>query len=195
MKSPLVIATVAQKGAGKGLFIDIAKKLLPGKRIAAVRFSDIWREILGLLAKEESRENISQLATAVRTVFHDEGILVSAMEKRIARIDADIAILDGLRKKEEVDPLVRKNNGMLVYIAASPETRFQRRRTHAETTDEEGMSWEQFMHQEEIPTETSIKAIGETMADAMIENNGTVDEFETKVKGFLAHHVIPKLPR
>lgn len=195
MTTPLIIAAVAEKGAGKGLFIKIMQKLLPGKKVAAIRFSDIWRGILRLLAKEESRENISGLATAIRALFNDDGILVGAMERRLAETDADIVILDGLRKEEEIEPLVRKRDGILVYIAASPEVRFARRRTHAETTDERGMSWEQFMHQENLAPEVTIRAIGETMADAAIENNGTVEKFEAQVKSFLDRHVLPKIAR
>lgn len=183
----IVIATVAEKGAGKGLFIEIVKKLLPDKKVMSVRFSDIWREILYLLNKEESRENISNLATAIRTLFKDEGVLVGAMEKRLAQIDADIAILDGLRKPEEI-PLVRSRKGILVYIAASPEIRFQRRSQHAETTDERGMDWEQFARQDEMAPEAAIHAIGETMADYRIDNNRRVEEFEEKVKEFLQRY-------
>ena len=193
MAAKLIIATVAEKGAGKGLFIEIVRKLLPGKKIVSVRFSDIWREILRLLGKEESRENISNLATAIRALFNDDGILVGAMERRLVDIDADIMILDGIRKPEEVEPLVRRQNGVLLYIAASPEVRFKRRREHAETTDETGMNWEQFIHQENIATEISIRAIGETMADYRIENNGTIEEFEAKIKEFVHANVLPRL--
>lgn len=189
----LIIATVAEKGAGKGLFIQIVQKLLPDKKVVSVRFSDIWREILHTLGKEESRENISHLATAIRELFHDDGVLVGAMKKRITGMDADIIILDGLRKEEEVRPLVRDQNGLLVYIAASPEVRFARRREHAETTDERGMSWEQFMHQENLAPEIAIRHIGETMADATLENNGTMEEFEQKVTQFLDSAVQPRL--
>jgi dephospho-CoA kinase len=193
MEKPFIIAVVAEKGAGKGLFVRIVQRLLPEKNIVAVRFSDIWRSILHTLAREESRENISNLATAIRALFHDDGILVGAMQKRIAETDADIIILDGLRKEEELDPLVRKHGGLLVYIAASPEMRYARRREHAETTDERGMSWEQFMHQEGLAPEVTIRHIGETMADAVIENNGSVEEFEKKIRGFLDAQVSTRI--
>ncbi|MEK7541698.1 MAG: hypothetical protein AAB533_02535 [Patescibacteria group bacterium] len=192
MPRPVIIATVAEKGGGKGLFISLVQRFLPEKKVVAVRFSDIWREILRLLALEESRENISQMATAIRGLFKNDGILVNAMQRRMTGIDADIIILDGLRKAEEIEPLVRSRGGILVYIAASPEMRFQRRRAHAETTDEKGMTWEQFMHQEAIATETSIREIGEASADYRIDNNGTVEEFETKIKRFLRDRVSPR---
>lgn len=188
----LVIATVAEKGGGKGLFIKLVQKLLRDKTVVSVRFSDTWRQILHLLGKEESRENISRLATAIRALFNDEGILVGAMEERLKTIDADVVILDGLRKQEEI-ALVRKRNGILVYISAGQKVRFYRRREDAETTDERGMSWEQFVRQDELPTEAAIRAIGETMADVTIENNGTVEEFEGEVRNFITRCVAPKL--
>lgn len=193
MHKPFIIAAVAEKGGGKGLFIRIIQELLPDKKVVAVRFSDIWREILRLLAREESRENISNLATAIRRLFNDDGILVGAMERRLAEIEGDIVILDGLRKAEEIEPLVRRRNGILVYIAASPEMRFGRRREHAETTDEQGMTWEQFVRQDEMAPEVAIRTIGETLADATVENNGTAEEFEARVKEFLDRHVLPRL--
>jgi dephospho-CoA kinase len=109
------------------------------------------------------------------------------MERRLAEIRADIIILDGLRKPEEA-ALIRKRDGILLYISASPEVRFARRRQDAETTDERGMSWEQFVRQDNLPTEVSIRTVGETMADYRIENNGTVEEFEANIKEFLQRH-------
>lgn len=188
MPRPLVIATVAEKGGGKGLFIQIVQKMLPEKRVISVRFSDVWREIVRLLGQEESRENISQLATAVRAAFKNDGILVNAMQRRLEGIDADIIILDGLRKAAEIEPLVRSRDGILVYIAASPEVRFERRRQHAETTDEQGMTWEQFMRQEQIPSETTIREIGERIADDRIDNNNSAEAFEQGVRAFLQKH-------
>ena len=189
MGNKIYIATVAEKGAGKGLFVDIITRLLPERRVVMIRSSDPWREILHILAKDESRDNISLLATAIRNAFHDDGILVPVMRNRLRTIDADVVILDGLRKPEELS-LVRELGGMIVYIAAHPKIRFERRSRRAETTDEQGMTWEQFMRQEQAATETSIRAMGETMADARIENNGTREEFEKAIKKFLHEHDI-----
>ena len=189
MNKKIYIATVAEKGAGKGLFVLILKKIMPERRIASVRFSDMWREMLHILGKEESRDNISTIATAIRIAFHNDGILIGAMRNRLQMIDADIIVLDGLRKSEETE-LIREVNGVLLYISADEKVRFERRRQHAETTDEKGMDWEQFMRQEQAETEVSIRSIGENMADARIENNGTAEEFEQKINVFLKEHGI-----
>lgn len=189
MEQKKYIATVAEKGAGKGLFVELVKKLLPDRRIAMVRFSDPLREIVALLGKEESRDNIDTVVTALRNAFHDDGILIPAIHKRLNQIDGDIIILDGLRKPEEIS-LIREHNGILLYIVADQRTRFERRRQNAETTDEIGMSWEQFVRQDQATVHISIHTIGETMADARIENNGTIEKFEATIKKFLEEHDI-----
>lgn len=189
----LVITTVAEKGGGKGLFVELVKKLLPEKRIASVRFSDPIREILEILDKEVTRENTQILATAIRKGFGDEAIFAPALKKRIRNMDADIIILDGLRKAEEV-PYVHDLKGVLVYISVSPETRFERIKNRGENAGEKDLTWEQFLREEQGAPEVTIKHAGETMADVMIENNGTVAEFEGKIKNFLEEFVLPKLP-
>ncbi len=181
------IALVAEKGAGKGLFVEIIKRLMPDKRIVSVRFSDVLCDILDILGKEKSRHNISTLATVLRDAFQDEGLLTSVMRTRLQGMDADIVFLDGLRKEKEIS-LVRERDGLLVYIAADARIRFERSSQRAEKSDEMGMTWEQFNAQEQMATEVSIRNIGETLADVKLENNGTVEEFERVVKSFIARH-------
>lgn len=185
----MVIATVAEKGAGKGLFNELIKKMISKKRVAIIRFSDPLREIVHILGKEESRDNMDTTVTALRSAFHDDGILMGAMRQRLQNMSADVLVLDGLRKREEIT-LVRELGGILVYIVSDQKTRFERRRKKAETTDEQGMSWEQFVRQDQAAVHTSIRSIGEQFADARIENNGTVEEFEEKIKNFLKEREI-----
>ena len=105
MKQKTYIATVAEKGAGKGLFVEIIRKLLPEKRILMIRSSDFWRQILHVLSKEESRENIDTVATALRNAFQDDGILNASLTQKMSDSDAEIIVLDGLRKPEEILPV------------------------------------------------------------------------------------------
>lgn len=178
------IGIVAERGAGKGLFMSLVKKLLTNTRVASVRFSDPIADTLVLLGKEKTRFHFSIVTTALREAFHDEGILIGAVRSRVAALDADIVVIDGLRKPEEVS-LVREFDGVLVAIVADVRTRFERRRRDAEKKDEETMSWEQFLAHDTLASEVSIRTIVETMADGTIENNGTVQEFEEKIKTFL----------
>ncbi len=188
----LIIGIIAEKGAGKGLFVKIAQKLLPQYKISSVRYSDIPREILTVLGKEESRENMQIISTALRRAFNEDGIFNMTIKKRLQNTDADLIILDGVRKREEAE-MVKELNGLLVYIKADPQIRFARRKKDVENTDEEEMSWEQFQKQDLDDTEISIKEIGEKMANAVIENNGTMEEFENKIQSSLENKVISML--
>ena len=181
------LTLVAENGAGKGLFVEIVKKLLPNLRIISVRFSDPLLEILDILDKERSRDNIDTLVTALREAFHDEGILNKALARRLQGIEADIIILDGLRKEKEV-PFIRAFNSMLIYIVADQRVRYERRKQEGEKSDELGMSLDQFVYQSNALPQREIRYIGETVADATIENNGSVEEFELTIKEFIKHH-------
>ena len=180
----LCIGLIGEKGSGKGFFIELAKKLLPGKKIISIRFSDPLKEILEILDKEPSRENLQNIGSALRSIFHNEGILNDAIIKRLRAADADIVILDGIRKKEEIT-IVKENNGVVVYIQSDQRIRFERRTQMAEKPDEQGMMWKQFVEQDNASTESSIREIGETMTDVTIKNNGTAEEFEKLVSKFL----------
>lgn len=188
----LIIATIAEKGGGKGLFTELIKKLLSERQVVSARFSDPIRDILEILDKEITRENTQILATAIRKGFGDEAVFAPALKKRIRNMDADIIILDGLRKAEEV-PYIHELGGKLIYIKASPETRFHRIKDRGENAGEENTTWEQFLREEQGAPEVTIKHVGETMADVTIENNGTLEEFEEKIKKFLEESVMPKL--
>ena len=120
------------------------------------------------------------------------GIFNATVKKRLQNTEAGIVILDGVRKKEEAE-VVKELDGTLIYITADPKVRFDRRQKEAENSDEIAVSLEQFQKQELAETEISIKDIGEKMADAVIENNGTLEEFENKIQDFLEKKIIPRL--
>ena len=189
MDKKIYIATVAEKGGGKGLFFELVKKLLPNKRVVMIRSSDFWRQILHILCKEESRGSIDTLATAIRNAFGDDGVLIAPLIKQLETIDADVIILDGLRKREEVE-MIKDRGGVVVFISAQAEVRFQRRKEHVENSDERDMTLEQFIYQDQLASNRTVRSINETMADVRIENNGTREEFEEKIGLFLNERVI-----
>jgi len=184
---PLVIAVTGERGSGKGLFVELFKELVPNKRIVSIKFNDPLREILTILNKPITREHFSALATALRSAFNDEGILVGAIRQRIQASKADIIILDGVRKTEEIT-FIHEMNGIVVYVTADQKTRYERRTTNPEKADEFGMSWETFLRHETLPTEVAIRQIGETLSDITMNNNGTVEDFKNAIHVFITNN-------
>jgi|SRR3989338_4141354 len=178
------IAITAQIGAGKGLFARTFKKLRPDLKTHLIRFSDPLRFMADYAGFEITRENLQNLGDALRLAFKDEGVLSKILAHRLSRTESDIIFLDGLRKHGEVE-LVRQLDGHLIYIFADQETRWRRRIADPDNVGEKDMTFEEFKELDSRPAEASIHDIGETLADAKFENNGTVEEFEEKVRGFL----------
>lgn len=177
---PFVIGVVGEKGSGKGTFADIFRVACPGQRIATVRFSDILRETLAAWAIPESRANLQTLAMAMVGVFGTDA-LANAVIARVNRMDAEVVILDGIRRKPELALLRQFSAQALVYVTASPDVRFDRLRKRRENIGEGTMSYEQFLAEERAATEVEIPEIG-AQANARIVNDAGMSEYEAAVR-------------
>ena len=72
----------------------------------------------------------------------------------------------------------------LVAIEADANLRFERMKKRGEKSSESGMTWEQFLAEEQRSTEVTIPPVMER-ADVHITNNGTQEELKHQVDTFL----------
>lgn len=202
----LVIGLVGEKGSGKQTFVNFLKqiastsvipnnvegssiKLADSSLIAQndivirqVRFSDILAQTLLIWDIPNTRENFQKLGIAMNQTFGQE-TLAHAAEFNIENDNADIIILDGARRESEIEIVKKQNPHLLVYITADQKLRFERLKNRSEKVGETGLSFEQFMQEENIETETLIPKLGES-ADVKIENNGSLEEFKSEIEKF-----------
>lgn len=182
----IVIGLVGEKRGGKGTFTEEFIKLCPPNTVTHHRFSDILYSTLKEWGIETSRGNLQQLSIAMKNTFGD-GTLMRAVETRARNASTQIVILDGIRWLED-ETLIRKFaseencRSYLIYITASPETRYDRALKSAEKVGENTLTSEQFMAAEQVETERYIPQIG-SRADIRVDNDGTTKKnFLTKVK-------------
>lgn len=180
MTGKIVIGLVGEKCGGKGTSIPLLKKLLPNTTISHHRFSDPHTETLKAWRLATTRENYQKLTPMMRQTY-GAGVLANAIKHRAQDDPAPIVVLDGVRWWEDVEMLKGLSQSRLIYITADAQTRYERSRLRKEKAGEGETSLEQFLIEEEAETEKDIPAIGKT-ADTMIENNGTIPEFEEKIK-------------
>ena len=188
----LVIGLVGEKGGGKGTAVRlIAEALPPGTRCVGVRFSDILREALTLWHLPHTRANLQDLSKIMDAQFGN-GTLAHAMGHRIASIDADVVVLDGVRW--EADRLLIRSfvTNLLIYITASTRVRYERLRSRKENAKEHETSFEQFLEEEQATSELAIPAIGAT-ADVRITNEGALDAYVEQIQRCCAERVLPHL--
>jgi uridine kinase len=187
----LVIGLVGEKGGGKGTAVRlIAEALPPGTRCVGVRFSDLLRETLTLWHLPHTRANLQNLSRAMDAEF-GSGTLAHAMGHRIATMQADVVILDGVRW--EADRLLIRSfaNNLLIYITANTRVRYDRLCARKENAKEHETSFAQFLEEEQATSERAISAIGAT-ADVRIANEGALDGYVAQVRRCVAEHIQPR---
>ena len=172
----MIIGLVGEKLAGK----DTAANYFVEKYGAAhFRFSHLLDEILTILNLPLSRRNEIDLGLGLRKIFGPH-ILVDALHNRLAKSSANtMSVINGIRM-DEFDVVTAWEGAKIIYITASPEIRFERYKHRHEKADDAIMPYEQFLAQDQEPTEVGIPALGQR-ADFKIENVGSLEDLYGKV--------------
>ncbi len=172
----IIIGLAGQRGSGKGT----AANYLKIRYKAEVRaFSHVLGEILALLLRPGTRENLQDLATNLRRPF-GQGVLVGPLKKFIKQSRAKIIVIDGLRMLKEVEMLRSFKDNLLIYVAAPAEIRFKRLKKSGGKAGKEGVDFKEFLRLDKRETELFIKKIGKK-ADIIIDNTKTIDNLHKKI--------------
>jgi len=178
MKQKMVVGVAGMPGAGKAVISRVAKE----KGYAIVVMGDEIREETKRRGLEPTPENIGKIMLALR---EEEGPTVVAKRciPKIANASADIVLVDGIRSLHEVYEF-EKNFPQFALIAvhSSPETRFGRLFRRKRSDDPKG--WGVFLERD-----LRELSVGQgnviAMADYMIVNEETLEEFKVKIRDVL----------
>ncbi len=176
MTQRCLIGLVGRKGSGKGTFAKILQDRYGAK---VYRYSDVLRHILDQLFLEKRRENLVKLSEALRKEF-GEGILKQTMITQVKLDPADLIVIDGIRRLEDLDGLEQLGELRLIAIEAPLETRFERLRNRGENAGESTRTFESFIEMENAPTEVTIADV-EKKAWNTIQNTGTYEDLIRKI--------------
>jgi dephospho-CoA kinase len=172
-----IIAFVGMPASGKGEAANLVKEM----GYTVVNMGDVIREEVRLLGLEPTDENLGGIGTQLR---REEGLAAVARRciPKLASLDVDTAIVDGVRNIEEVDLFKGKfgDDFILINIEANDNDRLERIRKRGRA-DDKLMDVDALRVRDERELGWGM---GESIkrADLTIENNGTVEEFREKVK-------------
>lgn len=183
----LIIGIVGENGGGKDSFAKAVAGYRPDITVESFRSSDILLETLNAWSIPATRHNFQALAVAMDNTF-GKGMLSRAMDLRMRQSKASVVIWNGVRWASDVEVIRSFEHHLLLYLTAEPELRYQRLNGRGEKVDEVGMSYDQFLQEEQAPTEREIPKIGAT-ADLTFHNNGSLDAFMGQVKSFCDQHI------
>lgn len=183
----LIIGLVGRQGSGKG---TTAKMICERYGAAAIRYSDILRQILNILAVDVTRENMVKLSETLRVTF-GEDVFAFAVDLQVRKSGAPLVVVDGIRRLEDIAALQSLPHFRLVEVTASARQRFDRMKQRGEKLKERDMTWDEFVMDEIAPTENSITAIAER-AWKVIDNSGTPEDLARQIDAIMAELGIPK---
>lgn len=176
----LIIGLVGEKGGGKETVGNLLAGILADKKVVRVRSSDILAETLTAWDLPLNRHNLQHLAI-VMDGGYGKGTLSHAVKRRIETLDADVVVFDGIRWETDAELLRSFDRNFLIYVTADIKMRYERSKLRKEKVGEDMISFEKFVGEESVDTETHIGKIGHG-ANCTIANDGTTDDLRTKVE-------------
>jgi len=172
----LIIGFAGELASGKTYS---AKYLIEKHGADSCRFSSSLRDVTKRLYLPEDRETLAKLSLILRQGFGEE-VLAEVIFNDTKNAKADLVVIDGVRREQDIKHLRSLPNFKFVYIEADPKIRFERLNKRGENADDKSKTWEQFLADHKLETEQSIPPL-KKFASEVIDNNGSAEELQSKL--------------
>ncbi|OGD67293.1 hypothetical protein A2442_00795 [Candidatus Campbellbacteria bacterium RIFOXYC2_FULL_35_25] len=176
----IILGIAGEIAGGKGAMTKYIVEKFDG---TSLRFSTMLRDILDRLYFEQSRDNMQKLSTSLRSVF-GEDLLAKVMADDVRKNDANIIVIDGVRRIDDIKYLKEIPYFKLVYVDTNMKKRYERIVGRGENSDDNQKTFEQFQIDHEKETELQIKGL-KNEADFVVDNNGSLEEFYTQIDNII----------
>jgi dephospho-CoA kinase len=171
-----IIGIAGEMASGKD---TVTKYLVERYGAEQYRFSDPLRAILKIMHLEVTRDNLTAVSTHLREAF-GQGLLAHIIERNAEASQAEIVVIDGVRRLSDIDLVKDKPNFTLWYTEADAKIRYERLHGRRENQDDSTLTFEQFLEDHSNETERFIPELKDH-AKVVIENNGTLEELHAHV--------------
>ncbi len=174
--SKIIIGLTGEMASGK---TTTASYLQEKHRASVYRFSDILRDTLKRLHKENKRKNLQEVSTMFREIFGEDALAKAVAEDVKADSNRIIAI-DGVRRLGDIEQLKRIEGFKLAYLEADLEVCHQRISKRNENMDDQGKTLSEFKKDRQREAEQQIREL-KKFANFVVDNNGTLDELYKQI--------------
>ena len=175
MKVAIVIC--GQIGSGKS---TVAAMLASDLSIQVVSFGDYVRQVARRRGRPATRSALQNLGDCLYQRLGASGLLQGTLE--MAGIDSDeTVIFDGVRHIDVLSEIRRRaGKTVAIYLDASPEVRYQRRRSQGSA----GLSWQEFEAIDNHSVEREIGALAE-LCDFVVDASQPLSPLQGDLPGEL----------
>ncbi|NOZ80882.1 MAG: AAA family ATPase [DPANN group archaeon] len=178
----MIVGLTGPNAAGKGEAAAFFRK----RGFTYLSLSDIIREEATRRGIEHSRTNLILIGNELRHTS-GFGVLASRTNEKIRELPGDV-VVDSIRSPYEVEELRKNEHFFLLGIDAPVDLRFQRARLRGRI--ENALSLEEFrmMEAKENTQTKGNQQLSATfaLADRVIMNDGSLEDFHRKLDKFLA---------
>lgn len=176
MSNKIIIGLVGQVACGK----EVIKRYLVSKFDAEeCRFSTPLRDILNRMGIDISRENLQKVSTILRHGF-GEDLLAKTISIDSSKLEAELVVIDGVRRLSDIKYLKELPNFYLVKVEADSKLRYERTVSRKENAGDDKKTYEQFLLDEQAEADREIPVVMET-AKYSLDNNGTLEELYLQI--------------
>ncbi len=179
----MILGLTGSFGAGKGTVVDYLVHSYGYHHFSA---SGFITEEINRRALPVNRDSMILVANELRRI-HGPSFIIDSLYARAEAQGGDV-IIESLRAVAEVRR-IKELGGVVVGIDATPALRYER--AHARKSEKDNVSYEKWLAQEQaesnegdVTKQNIFGALRES--DAIIDNNGTVEELHQKIDAFLA---------
>jgi dephospho-CoA kinase len=174
--SKIIIGLVGSLASGK----ETTKEYLVKKYSAKdCRFSSILRDVLARVDLPNSRENLQKLSTVLRANF-GENLLAKAIAMDASKLEADVVVIDGVRRFTDIEHLNELPNFILVKIDADPKLRYERMKLRNENAGDDKKTLEEFLESHNAEADKQIPEVMKT-AKYSIDNSGNLENLYQQI--------------
>lgn len=186
----MVLAAVGKNGTGKDYFLEyVAKKY----NLPMVSIGDVVRELAAKDGLELTRDNLHATSKKYMDAF-GQTFFPEQIVKKIKESDSKIYLVSGIRPLSDVKFLKEAfgEEFILVDVVISDDlVRFER--MLARGSDRDGNSVEKLKDFDTGEEKLFHTSETEKMADYVIKNDGTVDDFYAAIEDFYNNYLLSKM--
>ncbi len=166
MSKKTIIAFVGHIASGK----DTAAQYLADKyNFRTASFTSILTDLLKRIYLPETRDTTVGMSVALREQFGND-ILAKVMSQDITEWPEQNICISNARRLDDLKQIKKDHNIIIVHLEVDQKTRYERLIARNKKADDAEKSWEEFLQDEQQPTEKTIPELI-SLADEKINNN------------------------
>ncbi|WP_175058846.1 AAA family ATPase [Thermococcus sp. 2319x1] len=130
---------------------------------------------------EPTRDKLIEYGRYLKETYGEDILIRLALDKKR---NCENVVIDGVRSRGEIEA-IKKRDGVIIYVEASPEIRYERLKKRNAGKDKVIKSFEDFLKADEAEEKLYHTSKLKDLADFLIVNEGTLEELKAKVEGII----------